>query len=510
MITSLRSLTGLLTGKAFQSREWELLQQFQSVKGGHKPFKSLELLKLIREGKEGELEARQKSGSDRKALHRLKESMARLVLLIHPHQIADERLKQLFLGNQELMIGKFLRHLHVPRLAQAYLERAFNRSKQEDLHEVRASSAEYLAVMASLEGDMKGFEAYESHCLDALQKMKTEKSLFLKYQRVITYFATHSEITHSIQVLLEEAIEEALTAYNSEGTAFTLLYSTRLSSIKQELNSAFEEVLALWKNFDEATQNFQCSISAQVMAESHIKKMAACLNLRDYSEGEQFAARAFRDIDEQSWNWFYFNFYYVFLLFHTQRFEQSRETLQKTFNNPQYPQIPDNLKELFLLLNGFMEFVIESKWDQEFSARFSQNQETFRIHKLINQLPTQSKDKHGVNAVLTILQFLFHFNRKEYQALYSLENSLNLYRKRYLQDKPNPRMAIFFDLLIQAIREDFRADALIEATSARHGDLLNTQFRYEGGYEDLEILPFEELWEWVLNKIKCRAGIPLG
>jgi len=113
-----------------------------------------------------------------------------------------------------------------------------------------------------------------------------------------------------------------------------------------------------------------------------------------------------------------------------------------------------------------------------------------------------SQDKQGINAQMLILRFLFNLNRKDHGALINMEEAINTYRYRYLENSTyKQKLNLFMKMLIKVIHYDFDPHQIKQQTNQDYNQLAKPNLIYEGGYEGLEVLPCGAVWKWILQQL---------
>ena len=497
----LQGLYQVLRNQVFQGGEYQILNFFQK---GSKATKPPSYIRLLYSGpfKPGEIPP----GFNRMDKKRLTEKMSRLVLLLDPEKFENAFKKQYFRSYQQMVIARFLRYLNYHQLARQYAYKALKLGRHYHFQDVVANTAELLMNLASLGGKEQNFHFYKNLYKDALQKQQSEGEVKMAFHGLELHFVKGANFTNAINQSLTEGIALAYDAYQQFGTYTLMLYVTRLRTFYYELNRNFEGVLASWSEMDHyINQNPQFYHPVR-QGESAIKQMVAHLNLGNANLAKPLVKEALSNIPNNSWDWFYFHQLYGLLLTRTQEYPQAYNVIKKVFAHPKFKSLPENLKENFLLLDGYLAFVAESGMEPQLTHPKIEEHGYFNLHKLINDLPHQSRDKYGVNALLVLLEVLFYLNRYDFESLYNSEDSLKVYKNRYLRHREHHRMFYFFDLLQTLLKSGMAIQATNRKAAQTLEQLKATDFLFEGGYEDFEVIPLERLWVWITRQLQDTPG----
>lgn len=513
----LKELHLALTGISFNKVLPDILQEYTpNQEGGREPGLKT-FFDLLRKGKakdDGEafrLLREKHPGLSRKQYGlwktRLFNRLSNLVTLIDPNNFQWEPYKKAYFNaHKQLMIARFLAITRFMKASVYSAKKGLSLARKYEFYDLYTNLTAFLANAYADRGDRKAYRSYKNAYWSGLAYYKGEQEAIFAYQDWAVYFFTHSKFDKAMQNQMMANIEHLEKILEDTPTFLVRLYLVRLKSIYYELTYRFSNVIELWEDFHAHVMHhskFRLKIQE---FESALKKMAACLNNKNYDKGTLYAWQAKNLFPPGQLNWFIFHEYWFLLLVHKQDFVQANQILETILNHPYYKHLPDAFKEKWVLMNGYMAFVIESYWDPEFSHRFSENRKQFRINKFMNQFPEGSRDKSGINTMVLILKFLFFLNRNDFQSLISLHEPFKAYYYRYLRHVTEKRkLAKFVNMLNKVLKHNFDPEKTAKATQKDFQLLTQTRLFYEGGYEDLEILPFEEIWEWILGRLQESA-----
>lgn len=428
--------------------------------------------------------------------------VSRLVCLVNQDKYEwDLYKKKYFECHKKLLVGKFLRYLQFKEGSKYFLEKAFKIATQFEFYDLSANAATFLTTIFSISGNNKRYEYYKKAYFNAQKKWMAEQKAKYYYLDIATYHVKYSKVNQNNLKLLKNYLDNVKKIYYQNKTYNTYLYLTRLASFYYELNFQFNKVHDTWESFECFIAQKPEFYLTSVQAESYLKMMSACLNLRAYQRGEHYGQKAAQKFEKGKLNWFIFHEYYYMLMMHKGDFDTAHHILNSMMKHPLFEQLPEVHQEKWLLFKGFLQFAMEARLDPAFSQKHA-NKKPLKLYKLINQMPTQSKDKHGVNTIILILKFLFMLNRKDIDTIVSLQEPLRQYRYRYLRFKNNQKMNLFVKMLLKIPKKEFSAAQVQTATQQDYDQLIGQKFRYQGGYEDLEVIPYERLWHWILSNLR--------
>lgn len=128
--------------------------------------------------------------------------------------------------------------------------------------------------------------------------------------------------------------------------------------------------------------------------------------------------------------------------------------------------------------------------------------EKIRTGKFLNEVPIFSKDKIGMNSNILIIQILSYLKRKEYDKIIDRLDAVKAYSYRHLKDDKAIRTDCFIQILLRLEKSYFNATNLQLKAKPYLEKLKQLPLEKSMQEVDLEIVPYEKLWEFVLKCLK--------
>jgi len=96
---------------------------------------------------------------------------------------------------------------------------------------------------------------------------------------------------------------------------------------------------------------------------------------------------------------------------------------------------------------------------------------------------------------------LFLIEKRSYNAVAERIDRLKGYANRQLKKEEFTRVISFIRLLQQLMRADFVPDNMTN-TEKYYTRLTETPFNYRGLITELEVIPYERLWDMIITRLK--------
>ncbi|GAA4436697.1 hypothetical protein GCM10023188_30060 [Pontibacter saemangeumensis] len=224
-------------------------------------------------------------------------------------------------------------------------------------------------------------------------------------------------------------------------------------------------------------------------------RIYALLRTRQYEKGLSLAPAYLQLFDPQTVNWFAFMENYLLLALHAQRYALAGELLQKSVGNRFFRKIQQPAKERWELYRKYL--VLMSDVLPE-SLRIELPEDVFI------ELVTLPKDKAGYNLSLLVLDTIKSFTTKKIDDYESHAERIKKYILKYMRGDKAERPKILLRLLLLAIKKGLDFNQIREA-SGHLSEKLAKAPPPGDAFAEVEIVPYEHLWEAVLIILKRRA-----
>ncbi|MBF9239109.1 hypothetical protein I2I05_17025 [Hymenobacter sp. BT683] len=303
----------------------------------------------------------------------------------------------------------------------------------------------------------------------------------------------------AVLVLLPTRIEqlEALHRRARSFVTYNLAYRARLAY--EELQGNYVEMIRVTAAASRRLREGKLNARRFDLRFNHFVSIYAYLRSRQPVQGLRLAEQYSRDFHPSSNNWFYFQEHHMLLALHAQQYERAQNLLAIIAKNPGYPNQLETALQRWDLYKSYLEFVLPPQ--RLTTARQRQ------MAQWVLQLPEYSRDKRGHNVAILVLQLL-HFLRERNleQVLMRLER-LRKYQQRHLYEPTTLRSRLFLRLLQLIVEKNFEA-----AQAAERGAVLLEQLRDTPppgeAFAEVEIIPYEHLWELVLGLLREGPPVP--
>ncbi len=346
----------------------------------------------------------------------------------------------------------------------------------------------------------KDYEVYDSYIKEFSEILNAEIRSEELYQRVIMdYHKSASQVEGLMErintycntlVSISEQFESPIIHYN-----MFLVWCMRF-----EMEQQFDAMLQVCNQAEQYIEDNPVYYQKEKLITFYGKKMSAHLHMKDYKMGKVNAEKCLTRLPEGSESWFVFMEYYLLLAIHTENYIQALAIFNRAVTSSEFKKQDSALKEKWNIFEAYLNFVIEH---QSFDPTMLQRakRKVFRASKFINTPLQYPKEYRNFTILSLILQTLFLLQQKNYTEMEERIERLKQYADRKLKKEEYFRPIQFIRLLQMVRKAKYQVDELGN-TQKYYNRLLEHPFSYRGAVTELEIIPYEKLWEIVLESMR--------
>ncbi len=253
--------------------------------------------------------------------------------------------------------------------------------------------------------------------------------------------------------------------------------------------------------FENKTYQYKSAVSA------FYHQLLVChTQQKQFPEGKVVAEKTLRLQKPGSYGWFLNLSLYLTLSFHSRAYQESYHILGRALSNRKLKQMPIHLQEKWRICQMYVHFLIfaDKIRMEPGDKRFSK----VKMGRFLNSVPLFSKDKRGLNIPILVIQILFIILKKDYNRAIDRIEAIEKYCTRYLKKDDNFRSNCFIKMLLQIPISNFHR-AGIERRTAKYLERLKAEpLAISNQSHEVEIIPYEDLWEILINALETKTYHP--
>jgi len=246
-----------------------------------------------------------------------------------------------------------------------------------------------------------------------------------------------------------------------------------------------------------AGKGFEARVPLQIF---YYQKMVCHIQRKEVQQGSVTADKCLELSEEGSFNWFKYHELYFSLHIHSQDYQNAYHLYQRVTAHKRFRFLPENVKEVWKIYKAYLHYLKEhgiisvQEDDNDFSK--------FKLGRFLNETPTYSKDKRGMNIAILVIHILFYILQKKYGKTIDRVEAIKQYSYRYLHQDNTYRSNCFIKMLLLIPKADFHKQAVIRKTQPYLKKLQKVPLEVDQLTHEIEIIPYEHLWELVIKSLE--------
>ncbi len=332
-----------------------------------------------------------------------------------------------------------------------------------------------------------------------LQKAETLAEGF--YSDIMLYCVKSRESKKDVAIKAKEYSANLSVATEGFDSYRLKLYSFMVHALAFEIADDFPNAIIVYK---EALDYFHRKkhIATPNIRIAYLLRILAChVRLKEFDSAKDVAESYLKLVPEGSLNWYVALQYYLISAFQLFEFGLAYDIVKKALGHNGFKKLYQNHTEQWYLYEGFIKYFLEIG---KIPLTVNEKSIKFRINKFLNDVPIYSKDKRGSNITILILQILFLLQQRKYGEIIDRVESIKMYAHRYLRKGSEFRSDCFIKMLIQLPACSFHKAAVIRKASRFQQLLLNSSSDLTVSNPEVEIVPYEYLWDCILESLQNK------
>jgi hypothetical protein len=363
---------------------------------------------------------------------------------------------------------------------------------QEILFLSRSLAANY----ASVYGDRKKYQEYADKVHLYHQIFTAETLVEVFYTDLLSLYVRDKSTKTYVYQLAHDYLQQLEVYCNKVHSCNFVFGLNMLRTIKYMSINDFKEAYRITAQALEQVRNYPF-FNARAFCTLSFQYIACCIQLKKHAEGVRAIGTLKQIMERGTFNWYKTQELHFTLSLHTRNYREAYTIFKQVTQRPEFGDLVQNVRETWTIYGAWIYLLKASgKIREEGRSRGS---DKFRIHKYLNDVPTFSRDKRGLNVPILISHIFLLLQQQQYDQLLDRFEAIEKYKDRYLDHEYNFRSNVFIRMLLQVPRSYFKADLVSENAACLRRRLEEVSLEIANQSHDLEILPYEDAWELLLD-----------
>jgi tetratricopeptide (TPR) repeat protein len=404
--------------------------------------------------------------------------------------------------NKALYCAKVLLMNGSKRIAIPAIEKTLKRAQEFHLTDIELECAKILRSHYSTSNQYKEFVLSKELADQIEQRLHAENISDRYYQELVAMYAKSKSNRPKVKRLAEKyykALQEDFKKYDS----------TKLSLNYFKIKTMFHQFSDDYASAIEVTEQAEAYVKknpkfhpAARIEELAIQKMNFYLHLKNFEAGDTYAKKTLTLFEEGSANWYNFQEYYLLLAMHTGQYLKAAEIFQSVVELSSFRLLSDVKKERWRVFQAYLHYIYKSQKLKEIRPAIQNAKTNFRVNEFLTEKPSFAKERRGLNIATLTVQIMFFLEKFETDKLNECVSAIAKYCRRYPKKDINFRSECFIEMLVNMSKEDFRFYQTRKASEKMYEEMISVHMEYHGGNRALEVLPYEVMWNIILDRLK--------
>lgn len=382
------------------------------------------------------------------------------------------------------------------------LERLLRHAKHYEFTELTLDILRVLRLQYStVDGDIAKYEEVKAQYLEYEKIWLMESKAEFFYSELMAQY-TNSKSTKAEVTKQAEEFYAELKPFMAVCPSFKLHLFGRMvhlliyNSENDYVNTAklCEEAIAF---FDK--KEYDSGLPLQVF---YYNLIVCYLQLGEFDKGQKAIERCEYFFEEGSFNWFKLQELFFLLAMRTGHWEEAYHLYEKVVNYSKFEEKQVQIVEMWRIFQAYVFYLIKVGKVPE--SVLSERSKKFKMSKFINEIPLFSKDKGGMNISVLIIQILYAIAEKDYEKSSDRIDGIVKYCGRYLKDEATFRSNCFIKMLLQVPQANFHREASKRKAERYVKQLQTVPLDSATQAHEIEIIPYEQLWEIALESLQMK------
>ena len=222
----------------------------------------------------------------------------------------------------------------------------------------------------------------------------------------------------------------------------------------------------------------------------NIARGNALIKLRKFDQGCVFLEKMLNELDSASKDWYQFAEKYVMLNIQNEQYEKATDVFFRVAGNKTFGDLDEKDQLRWNVIRGYLYYLADNK---KLIRKFD-------FEQFVQNTPEFIKENAGYHVSILILQIL-HFLDGDLAHLHEKLDAIDDYVNRYLNNSFSKRTKTFCKLLHKVAIHNRDFDTIVVKSRYLQEKLYESNVAGES-FVDFEIVPYEYLWDIVLNNIR--------
>lgn len=230
-------------------------------------------------------------------------------------------------------------------------------------------------------------------------------------------------------------------------------------------------------------------------------KIDAMLNLKQYDASIELLDHLLTEIENGSHNWYKVHRQKAILLGLQRNYDGLHDLTLEILQRKDLSNRPTTY-ELWRIIEAYVVFLVRAGKVDRPESKYHHR---YRLGKFLNEVPTFSKNKQGLNTTILIAQVLYYAVCGRMDKVDSRIESMNKYAYRHLRKDETYRTNCILKMLMRLPDAEFQPQRTSRYVNKYYNLLQNSTRTINTDVFDPEIIPYEDIWDALIDQLPIKG-----
>lgn len=230
----------------------------------------------------------------------------------------------------------------------------------------------------------------------------------------------------------------------------------------------------------------------------YLQWIICCTQTKEYELAKELAKKVLQYTQEGSFNWFKGLEVLIQLSFNTTKYQDAYDYMMMAYSKRGFRKLPKVVQEEWAIYEAYLRLLVSMGRIKDSRNKLS----AVRIRKFINEVPTFSRDKSGMNVPIIVCYLISLLHLCKYNELIDKVEGYQKYVVRYLKEDEHKRTYYFFRMLLTIPKARFEYKEVKAKNTTYYEEILSRPVDIFNVNYVLEVIPYEHLWELILDMLQ--------
>lgn len=355
----------------------------------------------------------------------------------------------------------------------------------------------------TIHGNLERYNMYREMYRQHQETWMMENEAEDDYTHLVTYFVNSKSSKTSISDKARDYFQ-TIGPFMERSDSFRLHLCGRM--IQVMIHSSRNDYAATARVCEDAVAFFRKKpFESNLPLQAFYYQLIVCyIQLKEFRKGEAVIRQYQTVFEEGSFNWYKLQELFFLLATYTRHYQEAFQVcdlVQTKIRSAGTNALPAQITEMWKIYEAYIHFLVLNAKIQAPEGYVSR----FKLKKFLNDIPTYSKDKQGMNIPILIVHTLFAISERNYHQSIDRIEAVEKYCGRYLKQNETFRSHCFIKALLQIPAAAFHKETAVRKAQKYIDQLGSLPLDVAYQTHEIEIIPYEHLWEIVLEVLQTRS-----